>query len=41
LDAKLDDVNTKMIERGNSLSGGGGGSSFSAPPPDAVREIKK
>ena len=26
LDAKLDDVNTKMIERGNSLRGGGGGS---------------
>jgi len=41
LDAKLDDVNTKMIERGNSLRGSGGGSSFSAPPPNAVREIKK
>jgi hypothetical protein len=41
LDAKLDDVNTKMIERGNSLRGSGGGSSLSAPPPGAVREIKK
>jgi len=41
LDAKLDDVNTKMIELTNQLRGGGGGSSFSAPPPDAVREIKK
>jgi uncharacterized coiled-coil protein SlyX len=27
LDAKLDDVNTKMIERGNSLRGGVGGGS--------------
>lgn len=40
LDAKLDDVNTKMIERGNSLRGGGG-NSLPAPPPNAVREIKK
>ena len=40
LDAKLDDVNTKMIERGNSLRGGGG-SSLPAAPPGAVREIKK
>ena len=41
LDAKLDDVNTKMIELTTNIRGGSGARPLSAPPPGAVREIKK
>ena len=41
LDAKLDDVNTRMIELTTNIRGGSGARPLAAPPPNAVREIKK